>query len=358
MENTDIKTQAAQELANVKTRQDLQAFEARFLGRKGLITLGLKGLKKLPPEQRKQQAMTLNSLRKELQAAIPAREAEVIRMEANALAANERFDISLPGMSNHAGHPHPLTLVQEEITDVFERMGFYVLDYPEAETDFFNFEALNIPKDHPARDMQDTFFLEDGNVLRTHTSAGQVRAMKELKPPFSAIFPGRVYRYEATDASHDHTFDQVEGLMLDHKISVANMMYYMEVLLEAVLKHKTVVRLRPGFFPFVEPGFELDIQCQVCGGKGCPVCKQSGWVELMPCGLVHPNVIRAGGLDPDQWQGWAFGLGMSRMVMMRYEIDDIRHLLGGDLRFIEQFYPDVQSKLMTEVVEGGSGARR
>jgi len=161
--------------------------------------------------------------------------------------------------------------------------------------------------------------------------------MKELKPPFSAIFPGRVYRYEATDASHEHTFDQVEGLMLDRKLSAANMLYYMEVLLEAVLGTHTTVRLRPGYFPFVEPGFELDIQCMVCGGNGCPVCKYSGWVELMPCGLVHPNVIRAGGLDPDQWQGWAFGLGLSRMVMMRYGIDDIRHLLSADLRFIEQF---------------------
>jgi len=333
----DIEKQAMTELADVKTRKELQAFEARFLGRKGLITLGLKGLKDLPKDRRKERAMVLNSLRKKLQDAIPAREAEIIRMETGEAAAHEHFDISLPGMSNHAGHPHPLTLVQEDIIDVFERMGFYVMDYPEVETDFFNFEALNIPKDHPARDMQDTFFLEDGNVLRTHTSAGQVRAMQELEPPFSAIFPGRVYRYEATDASHDNTFDQVEGLMLDHRISVANMMYYMQVLLEAVLKRKMTVRLRPGYFPFVEPGFELDIQCMVCGGKGCPVCKHSGWVELMPCGLVHPNVIRAGRLDPDQWQGWAFGLGMSRMVMMRYEIDDIRNLLGGDLRFIEQF---------------------
>ncbi len=337
MEHTDIFKQAMQELAAVRTIQDLHAFEARYLGRKGLITMGLKGLKKLPPDQRKQRAIELNGLRKELESAIPKREAEVIRRQAQAQAENEHFDISMPGITNRAGHAHPLTLVQQEIMDVFERMGFYVMDYPEAESDFFNFEALNIPKDHPARDMQDTFFLEDGNLLRTHTSAGQVRAMMELKPPFAAIFPGRVYRYEATDASHDHTFDQVEGLMLDHRISVANMLYYMQTLLEAVLKRSMTVRLRPGYFPFVEPGFELDIQCMVCGGKGCPVCKYSGWVELMPCGLVHPNVIRAGKLDPAQWQGWAFGLGMSRMVMMRYEIDDIRLLTGGDLRFIEQF---------------------
>ena len=337
MEQDAIFQEAMDKLGRVSTLEELQAFESAWLGRKGVITLGLKELKKLPPDQRKERAMVLNSLRKALQTAIPQRESEVLRMQSQAQAESEHFDISLPGITRPMGHAHPLSIVRADIEDVFERLGFHVLDYPEAETDFYNFEALNIPPDHPARDMQDTFFLEDGNVLRTHTSAGQVRAMRQLKPPFSAIFPGRVYRYEATDASHEHTFDQVEGLMLDHRISAANMLYYMGVLLDAVLGQHTNVRLRPGYFPFVEPGFELDIQCMVCGGKGCPVCKYSGWVELMPCGLVHPNVIRAGGLDPEQWQGWAFGLGLSRMVMMRYEIDDIRHLLAGDLRFIEQF---------------------
>jgi phenylalanyl-tRNA synthetase alpha chain len=216
-------------------------------------------------------------------------------------------------------------------------MGFYLLDYPEVEDDAHNFEGLNIPADHPARDMQDTFWLEDGHLLRTHTSPGQIRAMAEFKPPFRAIFPGRVFRYERLDASHEHTFHQVEGIMIDRDISVANLIHSMKTLLGAIFEREVTIRLRPGFFPFVEPGFELDIQCQVCSGGGCSVCKGSGWVELLPCGLIHPNVLRYGGLDPDEWSGWAFGLGLSRLVMMKYQIEDIRHLMGGDLRFNAQF---------------------
>ena len=334
----ELREQALKELNAITSLKELREFEVRYLGKKGLITQGLKGLKKLKPEERKEQAKMLNALKKELSTLIPEVEEKVMKIEADNQAKAENYDLTIPPDNIHnLGKAHPITKVQLEIEDIFERLGFYVLDYPEAESDFFNFEGLNIPKDHPARDMQDTFFLRDGNLLRTHTSAGQVRAMHYIKPPFAAIFPGRVYRYEATDASHDHTFDQLEGLMIDKKISVANMLYYMQVLLEEILGQKIRVRLRPGYFPFVEPGFELDIQCMVCGGKGCPVCKYTGWVELLPCGLVHPNVLKAGGLDPDQWQGWAFGLGLSRLVMMRYSIDDIRHLLGGDLRFIRQF---------------------
>jgi phenylalanyl-tRNA synthetase alpha chain len=235
------------------------------------------------------------------------------------------------------GAQHPVSIVSAHIQDAFRAMGFLVLEYPEAESEFFNFEALNIPANHPARDMQDTFWLDDGNLLRTHTSPGQIRAMKEFAAPFRAIFPGRVFRYERTDASHEHTFHQLEGLMVDREVSVANLVYSMRTLLEAIFERDVVVRLRPGYFPFVEPGFELDIQCQVCGGSGCPVCKHSGWVELLPCGLVHPNVLRAGGLDPDQWSGWAFGLGLSRLVMMKYRVDDVRMLMSADLRFIRQF---------------------
>jgi len=260
-----------------------------------------------------------------------------------ALCADPSFDPSLPPES--AGEPlgrtgalHPLTLVTQHVEDVFRAMGFMLLDYPEIETEFNNFDALNIPAAHPARDMQDTFWLTSpGRLLRTHTSTGQVRTMKAYAPPFRAIFPGRVFRYESTDASHEHTFHQVEGLMVDRRTSVANLVYSMKTLLSEIFEREVTVRLRPGFFPFVEPGFELDIQCQVCGGDGCSVCKHSGWVELLPCGLVHPSVLRHGGLDPDEWQGWAFGLGLSRLVMMKYQIEDIRHLLGGDLRFVSQF---------------------
>jgi phenylalanyl-tRNA synthetase alpha chain len=216
-------------------------------------------------------------------------------------------------------------------------MGFAILSGPEAETEFNNFDALNIPPTHPARDMQDTFWLEGGNLLRTHTSPVQVRGMQRLGAPLRMIAPGRVFRNEEVDPSHEHTFYQLEGMMVDRDVSVAHMLFFMKTLLREIFGREAAVRLRPGYFPFVEPGFELDIQCLLCGGPGCPVCKQSGWVELLPCGLVHPNVLRAGGIDPGQWNGFAFGLGLTRLAMMRYAIDDIRLLNSGDLRFLNQF---------------------
>jgi len=247
--------------------------------------------------------------------------------------------LAAPGSSRsfEPGRLHPLSQIQYEIEDIFTSMGFTVLDGPEVETDYYNFEALNIPAHHPARDMQDTFWTEDGNLLRTHTSAIQVRGMERLQPPFRVIGPGRVFRYEATDASHENTFYQVEGMMVDRDISVADLIYFMKVLLKEIFGREVTIRLRPGYFPFVEPGFELDIHCLICDGKGCSVCKQSGWVELLPCGLVHPNVLRYGKIDPDKWSGFAFGLGMNRLVMMRYGINDIRHFLSGDIRFLRQF---------------------
>jgi phenylalanyl-tRNA synthetase alpha chain len=216
-------------------------------------------------------------------------------------------------------------------------MGFSILDGPEIETDYNNFEALNFTEDHPARDMQDTFYLENNYLLRTHTSAIQARALKHLKPPFRVIAPGRVFRYEEVDASHETTFYQVEGMVVGKDISIANMTYTMEVLLSKIFGGEIKTRLRPGYFPFVEPGFELDFQCRVCLGKGCSVCKQSGWVELLPCGLIHPNVLKFGGLDPDVWTGFAFGLGLDRLVMMRHGINDIRYFHSGNLRFLNQF---------------------
>jgi phenylalanyl-tRNA synthetase alpha chain len=216
-------------------------------------------------------------------------------------------------------------------------MGFEVLDGPQVETDYFNFEALNIPKDHPARDMQDTFYLEDGNLLRTHTSSIQVRGMQKLRPPFKIIGPGKVFRCERIDASHEVSFHQLEGMMVDRDIKVAHLIYFMRVLVSGIFGREVEVRLRPGYFPFVEPGFELDMRCLLCSGKGCSVCKQVGWLELLGCGMVHPNVLRCGGIDPDEYSGFAFGLGIDRLVMMRYGIEDIRHLHAADLRFIRQF---------------------
>lgn len=333
----ELRSEALDEVAAASTTAALKDVEVRWLGKKGRLTALLKELGSLAPEDRKARGQALNDLKRDITQAVAQREIEVAQAELAAQAAGERLDPTLPGLPVGAGRLHPLTRVIDSVEDVFERMGFHILDYPEAESEFFNFDGLNIPSDHPARDTQDTFYLADGNVLRTHTSPGQVRAMRDLKPPFRAIFPGRVYRCEATDASHEHTFHQVEGLMVDRHVSVAHMLHSMMTLLTGVFGRPVQVRLRPGFFPFVEPGFELDLRCMVCEGAGCPVCKRSGWVELLPCGLVHPNVIRHGGLDPAEWEGWAFGLGLSRLVMMRYQVDDIRWLMSGDLRFVRQF---------------------
>lgn len=337
----DIDATAAASLAAIAAAQDLATLrevEVAALGRKGSVTALTKRTGQLDKSERRAYGAASGGLRKQVQQAIAARRDAIRQATVDAELADLSFDETLPGTEPAGGHVHPLSRVQLELEEVFTSMGFAVLDYPEIESEFDNFEALNIPGWHPARDMQDTFWLESGHLLRTHTSAGQVRAMHQLEPPFRAIFPGKVYRYESTDASHEHTFHQLEGLMIDRHVSVGHLLDSMRTLLSAIFRRDVQVRLRPGYFPFVEPGFELDISCQVCGGPGCSVCKHSGWVELLPCGLVHPNVLRAGGLDPDEWQGWAFGLGLSRLVMMRYGVSDIRLLLGGDARFVEGFH--------------------
>lgn len=328
---------AKQALGAAVTAADLEAARVQFLGQKGFIQTAKKAVGQLAAVGDKKKAGKLcNDKDKEL-ADVYAHNLARIEAAARGAALAERLDVTLPGRRARRGHRHPLTTTCDDILTVLSGLGFSPAEGPEVEHDFYNFEALNFPSDHPARDMQDTFWLTNGNLLRTHTSAGQVRAMRQFKPPFKAIFPGRVFRYESTDASHDHTFHQVEGLFVSRHVSVAHLIASMKTLLSEVFGREVTVRLRPGYFPFVEPGFELDISCLVCGGPGCSVCKRSGWVELLPCGLIHPNVLRAGGLDPAEWQGWAFGLGLSRLVMMRYQIEDIRHLLGGDVRFWAQF---------------------
>ncbi|MEP0843582.1 MAG: phenylalanine--tRNA ligase subunit alpha, partial [Phycisphaerae bacterium] len=223
---------------------------------------------------------------------------------------------------------------QWEVEDILARLGFIVVGGPEMETDYYNFEALNIPALHPARDMQDTFWLDNGRLLRTHTSPCQVRAMRRLGAPLRVIAPGRCFRYETEDASHANTFFQLEGLLIDRGISIANLIAVMKLVLDQVFRRDVGVRLRPGFFPFVEPGFELDMSCAICGGAGCPTCKRSGWVEILPCGMVHPNVLRFGGIDPHAYTGFAFGMGLTRLAMMKYGVGDIRALNAGDLRAI------------------------
>ena len=327
----------AQAIREADSLEALRLIEVRALGRQGEISLLMREIPSIAPAERKAFGQAVNRVQKEAEQAVALRKEQLVQALIDAELADDTFDVTLPAIARTRGHVHPVSLVQERVESVFTSMGFHVLDYPEVESEFNNFEGLNIPSWHPAREMQDTFWLEDGHLLRTHTSPGQVRAMHEFTPPFRAIFPGKVFRFEATDASHEHTFHQIEGLMIDRKVSVAHLLDSMRTLLTAILEREVDVRLRPGYFPFVEPGFELDISCQVCGAKGCSVCKQSGWLELLPCGLVHPQVLRAGGLDPDEWQGWAFGLGLSRLVMMRHGVPDVRLLLSGDVRFLSAF---------------------
>lgn len=315
----------------------LEDLRRRFLGRKGTLQGLLGGLKNLEPADRAAAGKELNLLKREIELKLETARATLETRRRDEELRDEWVDVTLDSTLDLRGRLHPTSRIQYEIEDVFTSLGFEVLDGPYVETEYYNFEALNTPEYHPARDMQDTFYLEDGNLLRTHTSCIQVRGMERLKPPFKIIGPGKVFRCERIDASHEATFHQLEGMMVDRDIKVSNLIYFMKLLLSEIFKRQVEVRLRPGYFPFVEPGFELDIRCLICDGKGCSVCKRVGWVELLPCGMVHPNVLRHGKIDPDAYSGFAFGLGLDRLVMMKYKIDDIRHLHGGDLRFLEQF---------------------
>ena len=333
----ELEARSLERIAAARSQQELDAVRVEALGRKGPLALAGKEMGKLPAAERASFGKLLNSARQNIEQAFAAREQVLAGESLQARLNAEWLDLTVPAPGVRRGHLHPVTRIQRELEDLFSSLGFAVLDGPEVEDEYHNFDALNIPADHPARDMQDTFWLEGGNLLRTHTSPVQVRGMERLGPPLRMIAPGRVFRNESVDASHEHTFYQLEGMMVDRDVSVAHLLYFMKTLLTAIFHREVTVRLRPGYFPFVEPGFELDIQCLICGGPGCPVCKQSGWVELLPCGLVNPNVLRLSGIDPEVWGGFAFGLGLTRLAMMRYAIDDIRYLQGGDLRFLEQF---------------------
>jgi phenylalanyl-tRNA synthetase alpha chain len=332
-----LQTSALQRIGAASTPDELEAVRVEVLGRKGSLAAFSKEMGRLSPEEKAAVGKALNAAKQALESSFEARKKAFDTAELARKLDAEWVDLTLPAQGIRKGSVHPISQIQQEIEDVFTSMGFAIVDGPEVETEWNNFDALNIPPDHPARDMQDTFWLQDGHVLRTHTSPVQVRGMQRFGAPLRMIAPGRVFRNEEVDPSHEHTFYQLEGMMVDRDVSVANMLYFMKTLLAAVFRREVTVRLRPGYFPFVEPGFELDIQCLICGGSGCPVCKHSGWVELLPCGLVHPNVLRFGGIDPEKWGGFAFGLGLTRLVMMRYAVDDIRLLQSGDLRFIRQF---------------------
>ncbi len=339
-----LKNQALKDLKFLKDssnssnlEENLRTLKIKYLGRKGELSQILRKLKDFSVEERQEIGSIANNIKTELGNKFKEIEEEFL------FNSQEDYDISLPGKKIKTGNLHPLTIIQRDLEDIFRSLGFSILEGPELESDYFNFEALNIDKHHPARDMQDTFYVnwQDNNsenlVMRTHTSPVQVRAMQEYGAPLKVIVPGRVFRNEAIDASHEHTFYQLEGLMIDEDISISNMIALMKELLYGIFDKEVEVRIRPGFFPFVEPGIELDISCQLCQGKGCSVCKHTGWLELFPAGMVHPNVLKAGGIDSEKYSGFAFGLGLTRLVMMKYQINDIRLFNSGDLRFLEQF---------------------
>ena len=334
---SELRQKFDADLSEVRDSESIEKLRVSYLGKKGSVTELLKGLKDLSGAEKKEFGQTINTLKREVDERITAH-VERIRQEEEDCLVNsaEQYDVTLP-MDTDCGSYHPITLVQRELEEIFASMGFTIEDYREVVTDYNCFEALNIPKHHPARDMQDTYYLDNGQLLKTHTSAAQNTIMKKYGAPLRAIFPGRCFRNESTDASHENTFFQMEGIMIDKDISISNLIYFMKTMLSKVFKQDVQVRLRPGFFPFVEPGFELDISCHICGGKGYSTCHGSGWIELCPCGMIHPNVLRAGGIDPDEYTGFAFGLGLTRLAMMRYGIKDIRDLNSGNLKVLSQF---------------------
>lgn len=344
---TIMKQEFLAKLTAIDNMVDLDALRVEYLGKNGLITGLLKEMKNLSVEEKKTFGQEVNILKTEATDAISAKIEEMKAKEIEA-EINSMPDIDISTPANLArGSYHPITLVQRECEQIFKSMGFHIEDYSEIVTDYECFEALNIPKHHPARDMQDTYYLENGQLLKSHTSAAQNAIYKKYKDalindgvPIKAIFPGRCFRNEATDANHENTFFQMEGVMVDKDISISNLIFFMKTMLSEVFKKDIKVRLRPGFFPFVEPGFELDISCLICGGEGCPSCKHSGWLELCPCGMIHPEVLKAGGIDPEEYTGFAFGLGLTRLVMMRYGVKDIRDLNSGSLKVLTQFTDD------------------
>ncbi len=325
-----LKNGALKELNNLSKEADVLNCKAKYLGKKSELNDLLASLKNLTVEEKKVIGPLLNETKKELENAFNNKLTEINNQ------INYNFDETLPVCSK-TGSLHPVTIVAKEVTDIMKRMGFTVVSGPEMETEYYNFEALNVPKNHPARDMQDTYYLDNGLLLRTQTSSNQVHAMQKYGAPLKVCSPGRVFRNEDIDANHENTFFQIEGMVIDENISVSNLVYVMRSLLREIFHQDVKVRLRPGYFPFTEPSFELDCSCLICGGKGCPTCKNSGWLELCPGGMIHPNVLKESNIDTDKYTGFAFGLGLTRLAMMKYKINDIRVLNNGDVRELGQF---------------------
>ena len=343
----ELKDKFEQELGSIADLAQLEEIRVAYLGKKGSVTDLMKMMKSLTAEEKKEFGQRVNELKSAVSQRITEKTSEMKQKEIQKeIELMPELDLSVPAKLSQGSY-HPVTLVQRRCEQIFKSMGFTVEDYSEVVTDYECFEAVNVPKDHPARDMQDTYYLTNGQLLKSQTSAAQNAILRKYKDaliengtPIKAIFPGRCFRNEATDACHENTFFQMEGMMVGKDISISNLIYFMKTMLSQVFEKDIKVRLRPGFFPFVEPGFELDISCLICGGEGCPSCKHSGWLELCPCGMIHPEVLRMGGVDPEEYTGFAFGLGLKRLVMMKYGIKDIRDLNGGSLKAMSQFTDD------------------
>ncbi|HWJ03302.1 MAG TPA: phenylalanine--tRNA ligase subunit alpha [Verrucomicrobiae bacterium] len=333
-----LQQEAEVAVAEAPDLEKLNELKVKYLGKKGLLTGALRNMGSLPAEERPRLGQVVNRVRDVLEQSFAAREVELKLVAQTQRLAAEQIDVTLPGRIFSKGHQHPLTKVQEEIEQIFMGMGFSIAEGPEIESDYYNFEALNIPKDHPARDMQDSFYITEEILLRTHTSPVQVRTMEKIYPtlPVKIICPGKVFRKD-DDATHSPMFNQVEGLVVDKGISMADLKGILLEFARQMFGPERQIRLRPSFFPFTEPSAEVDVSCMLCGGEGCRICKGSGWVEILGSGMVHPQVLRAGGYNPDELTGFAFGMGIERIAMLKYNIDDMRHLYDNDLRFLRQF---------------------
>lgn len=337
----EILAYAKEKIEKISIANECQALRVELLGKSGKITELFRFMKEVPADQKGAVGQMLNNAKQDIEKMIASKETFLEQAELEKqINSAEKIDITLP-TNSCTGSLHPRTIIQKQIEDVFISMGFVVEDGNEVETEYNNFTAVNVPENHPARDMQDTFWLNNGQVLKTHTSASQNKILKKYNPPIRAIFPGRCFRNEDVDASHENTFFQLEGVIVDKNVSVGNLIYFMKEMLSQIFHKEIDVRLRPGFFPFTEPSFEMDVRCPFCDGKGCPTCKNGGWIELCPCGMIHPNVLRNGGIDPDVYSGCAFGLGLDRMVMLSMGLKDIRDLNSGNLKLLKQFKLDI-----------------
>lgn len=332
-----IRELAEQAMSASKDSRELDAIRVKYLGKKGEVTALMKNMRNLTPEERPAFGQMVNDLRAAIEAGLAENKARLDAIALEARLKRETIDVTMPGEDIAVGTKHPISTVLDEVKDIFIGMGFSIGEGPEVEKDWYNFEALNIPKDHPARDTQDTFYISDNVVLRTQTSPIQIRTMEHRKPPIRIIAPGRVFRSDAVDATHSPLFHQIEGLVVDKGIRMSDLKGILEMFAKKLYGEDTVVRFRPHHFPFTEPSAEMDMQCFQCHGAGCPLCKNEGWIEILGCGMVHPKVLEVCNIDPNEYSGYAFGIGLERIVMSRYKINDIRMFYENDVRFLHQF---------------------